>query len=210
MKTKAMVWLFVAAAIGAAPSVGQDMAGRKARLAAELELAKTPHVYLVIATEAREISLRVRGMTLKTWVAADLRAWGRPAGVTSLKLAKRTGWSAQDRINLTPGIKPEAKKDDKPQDIGADVLELEDMPVRYAFLMENGLKIVIKPKPKGILGKTGGAFAGIGQVFGRSAKAIWSAIRGREFSELRILFKAGKDAQSIFWSTPEGTSILFY
>ncbi len=209
MKNKAIVGLFVAAAIGAASSPGQDLARRKARLEAELQLAKTSHVYLVIDTETREISLRVRGMALKTWVAADMRAWGRPAGVTSLKLVKRTGWSAQDRINLTPGIKPEEKKDDKPKDIGADVLELEDMPTRYAFHMENGLKIVVKQRPKGILGKTGGAFAGMGQAFGRSVKVLWSAIRGREFSEMRILFKDGKDAQALFWSTPEGTSILF-
>jgi hypothetical protein len=210
MKTKAIVWLSVAAIIGAVPLGGQDMARRKARLEAELDLAKTSQVYLVVDTEAREISLRVRGMVLKAWAANDLRAWGRPVGIRSLKLVKRTGWSAQDRINITPGIKPEEKPGGKSKDIGADVLELEDMPTRYSFLMEDGLRIVVKPKPKGILGKAGSVFAGIGRTFGRSAKAIWRALRGQEFSEVRIVFKEAKNAQAMFWSTPEGTRILFY
>jgi hypothetical protein len=209
MKIKAIVWLSVAAVIGAAPAAGQDMARRKARLEAELELAKTSHVYLVVDTEARKISLRIRGMALKTWAAADVRAWGRPVGVRSLKLVKRTGWSAQDRINLTPGIKPEDKPGDKPKDIGADVLELEDMPARYAFFMEEGLRIVVRPKPKGILGRTGSVFAGIGRAFGRSAKAVWSAVRRKEFSEIWIVFNEGKDAQAMFWATPEGTIVIF-
>lgn len=209
MKAKTIACVILAAGLAAAPAAGQDTARRKARLEAEIELAKTPNVYLVVDSEAREVSLRIRGMALKTWSVASLRSWGRPVGVRSLKLVKRTGWSAEDRVNLTPGVKPEEKEDGKPKDIGDDVLELEDMPFRYAFLMEEGVRIVVRPKPRGLLGKMGGVAAGLGRLIGRSAQTIWAAVKGREFSEIKLVFVNQEDAQAMFWSTPEGTKILF-
>lgn len=209
MKARTFVCVLLVLALEAAPAAGQDPARRKARLEAELELAKTPNVYLVVDSEAHEVSLRIRGLALKTWATVSLRSWGRPVGIRSLKIVKRTGWSAEDRVNLTPGVKPEEKEGGKPKDIGDDVLELEDMPVRYAFLMEEGIRIRVKPKPRGLLGKAGSIAAGFGQLIGRSVKSLWAAMRGSQFSEIRLVFVNQDDAKAMFWSAPEGTYILF-
>jgi hypothetical protein len=200
-------------AILADPAVvsGQDLTRRKMRLEAESELARTPAIYLVVDTEAKELSLRGRGLTLKSWKASQMKLWGRPVGIGSLKVVKRSGWSAQDRVNLTPGLKPDEKTDaKKPKDVGDDVLEISDMPSRYQFVLERDIRISIRPRPRGLINKAAYGVAGLGRGIGRAAGIIWSALRSREFSEIRIIVSEAVDAQGIFWSVPEGTKILFY
>lgn len=208
-----LVFVGLAGAILAGPAgvSGQDLTRRKMRLEAESELTRTPAVYLVVDTEAKELSLRARGLTLKSWQASQMKLWGRPVGIGSLKVVKRSGWSAQDRVNLTPGIKPDEKADEKkPKDIGDDVLEISDMPSHYQFLLERDIRIIIRPRPRGLIGKAAYGIAGLGRGIGRASRILWSAIRGREFSEIRIVVAKAIDAQEIFWSVPEGTKILFY
>jgi hypothetical protein len=211
MSRKMLAGILAAGAIWASTTIGQDLNRRNSRLEEEIRLAKKPSVYLAVDAEAKVISLKMRGMILKSWDAVAIRSWGRPVGLRTVKVLRRSGWSAQDRVNMTPGKKKEEKADSKtPKDIGDDVLEIEDMPAKFLFQMENGARLAIRPRPRGILGRSAYAVGGVGRSLGRSARLIWSAIRGREFSEMRIILKGPKDAQSIFWAVPEGTMILFY
>jgi hypothetical protein len=203
-------FLILAASMGSLGSQGQDLSRQKRRLEAEAELAKAPAVYLVVDSGAREISLRARGLTLKSWKAKSIRSWGRPVGIGSLKVVKRTGWSAQDRVNLTPGLKPEESKDDKkPRDIGDDVLEIGDMPARYQFALEGDVELAIRPKPRGFFGQAAARIGSIGGAFGRSLQIVGRALRGRSFSRIRVIVPDPTAAQGLFWSVPEGTKVLF-
>ncbi len=173
-------------------------------------MAKAPAVYLVVDSGAGTVSLKMRGMALKTWTAARMTSWGRPVGTAALKVERRSGWSAQDRINLTPGKKREEKAGaKKPKDIGDDVLELDDMPVRFRFTLEKGARLTVRAKPAGFVGRAAYAVAGLGRSLGRSMRLIGAAVSRRSLSEMRIILDNPKDAQAIFWAVPENTIILF-
>jgi len=140
-----------------------------------------------------------------------MNSWGRPIGIAAFNIAQRSGWSAQDRVNVTPGKKKEPKADaPKPKDIGDDVLELVDMPTKYRFILGNGVRLTIRPRPRGIFGRLGYAIGGLGRSAGRSVRLIGAAASGKGFSEMRIIVRDPKDAQAIFWAAPEQTAILFY
>lgn len=176
----------------------------------EIKLAKTPAVYLVVDAGAATVSLKMRGMVLKTWPAVRMKSWGRPVGAAALKVERRSGWSAQDRINLTPGKKKEEKaKAKKPKDIGDDVLELNDMPIKFSFRLEKGARLAVRSKPAGLVGRGAYAIAGLGRSLGRAIRLIHAALSRRSISEMRIIVGNPKDAQEIFWAVPENTAILF-
>ncbi|MDD8026958.1 MAG: hypothetical protein PHI34_10605 [Acidobacteriota bacterium] len=211
MKKAAIAGILAAAAALAVAANGQDWDGKAKRLEEEFRLAKTSSVYLVVDAGAKTVSLRIRGLTLKTWPVSNIRSWGRPIGIKSLKVEKRTGWSAEDRVNLTPGRKPEKKrKDKKPKDIGDDVLEIDDMPAKYGFILETNARLDIRPRAKGLFNRSAYALGGLGRSIGRSVRLIWSVIKKREFSNIQVTVPTKKTAQEIFWAVPEGTGILFF
>jgi hypothetical protein len=211
MKKTAMAGILAVAAALAVAANGQDRSRTAKRLEEEFRLAKTSAVYLVVDAGAKTVSLRIRGLTLKTWPVSKIRSWGRPVGIKSLKVEKRTGWSAEDRVNLTPGKKPEKKRrGKKTKDIGDDVLEIDDMPAKYGFLLETNTRLDIRPQAKGLLNRSVYALGGLGRSIGRSARLIWSVIKKREFSYIQVTVPAAKSAQEIFWAVPEGTGILFF
>jgi hypothetical protein len=211
MRARSLALALAAGAVLAHGVAGQDLGRRGRALEEEIRLAKTPAVYMVVDSGAGTISLKMKGMALKTWTAARMTSWGRPVGTAALKVERRSGWSAQDRINLTPGKKKEekagAKK--KPKDIGDDVLELDDMPVRFRFTLEKGARLTVRAKPAGIVGRAAYAVAGLGRSLGRSMRLIGAAVSRRSLSEMRIILDNPKDAQEIFWAVPENTIILF-
>jgi hypothetical protein len=199
--------LLLLAAAGLAQ--GRDALIEKNRLlGAELELAKSPSVYLYINTGARTAELRIRGMSLKKWELAGVRMWGRRLCIETVKLKKITGWTAQERINLTPGKEPE--KDDKPRDIGDDVLEITDMPSRYSFIMDGEVKISIQPRASGFFGRVGSAWTGLFRSISLPLKTLWNFIRKKKFTVILIKTETKKDAQEIFWSIPEASKILIH
>lgn len=210
MRARSIAALLAAGAIMVLAAEGQDIERRRRALEEEIKLAKTSAVYLVVDAGAATVSLKTRGMTLKTWPAIRMKSWGRPVGTAALKVERRSGWSAQDRINLTPGKKPEAKAGSKkPKDIGDDVLELNDMPVKFRFMLESGARMTVRAKPQGFLGGGFYAVAGLGRSLERAVRLIGAAVSGRGMSEMRIIVRDAKDAQAIFWAVPENTNILF-
>lgn len=193
----------------ATSGLAQDKAawiGSNRRLEAELALAKSPAVYLLVQTEARTAELRIRGMSLKKWKLARLRIWGSPPRIEPLKVIHRTGWTAEERINFTPG--KEIKKENKSKNIGDDVLEIEDMPSRYSFLMENKVRINIRPRASGIFGRVGSVGTGLFRSISMPLKSLWMFVLDKEFTSIFIKTETKKDAQEIFWSIPEGSKII--
>ncbi len=174
-------------------------------LETEIELAKNKQAYLILDAGNNTAEIRIKGLVLKKWDLAKIGVWGKPPGVRTVKLVRRTGWSAMDRTVL----KAEARDDEaaETKDIGDELLELEDMPSRYGFQLEEEIAISVRPASKGIFLALRNLAGNIGRGIGLPLKTLWSSIRKKSFTKITVVTKSKNEAKAIFWSCPEGTPV---
>ncbi len=185
---------------------GASAEDRIKALETEIALAKNRQAYLVLDAGTKTAEIRIRGLVLKKWDLEKIGLWGKPPGVRAVKLVRRTGWSAMDRTVLKAEAGGEETTETK--DIGEELLELEDMPGRYGFQLEEGIRISVRPASQGIFLALSNLAGSIGKSIGWPLKTLWFTIKRKPFTNVFVVTKHKNEAKAIFWSCPEGTLVL--
>jgi hypothetical protein len=181
------------------------------RLENELSLARKPVSYMVIDLESKTVTLRSRGMILKTWGVYKFKTWGKPIPDQAVKLVKKTALSNPKRANITPGQEETRKKTDEKKDtFDIGTLELKDMPVHYNLVFEGNVRILVRPRTKRFWPALLNIEKSVSWLTYLPFKTVWSSLRGKSFTQIELVIGSEKDAQGIYWSFLDGHGTLIY
>lgn len=171
----------------------------------ELQLARTPALYFVIALESGTIALKSRGMTLREWKIVGLQTWGDPPRPVALTLQKKSALFPPKRTKIKPAANEEEAAAFEP-----DALELKDMPSRFSLFLSDGMRIYVR-------GRTSGFFPRLGAIGHFFSWYVWAPMsnlffeaRKKPFAALDIKLAGKEDAQALYWAFPDGIKGLVY
>jgi hypothetical protein len=179
-----------------------DLLENKLLLEAELTLAKTSGIYVIVDLRKERIELKARGMVLREWLIESRRFLGHPVPLKALLLQKKSALFPPKRQDIKPG----QSKDNK--DYKPDILEVDDMPAGYALYMEEGVRLYIKSRSPGFFSTL--------LNFGRSLKwhtvppilIVWYSLSGKSFTAVDIVLADSRESRSLYWTFTEGTPCL--
>jgi hypothetical protein len=182
-------------------------------LESELSIARAGGSYMVLDIPGKTISLKARGMVLKSWDIESSRVWGRRIPMKTLKLKLKSALKPPQRANITPGKEQDAPpkeaspaKTSSEPDLG--ILELKDMPVHYDLVFEDEIRVSVKPRGQ----KFGTRLTNLGKALGRAIglpiKTFFRAVRKRPFTEISISLKSENDAREIYWAFLDGHNTI--
>lgn len=199
----------------AASSGGHEVAGwvRDARvLEAELRLARTEKIYLVL--DARDATLRVKaaGLTLKTLPITRWTSWGTPVALTPRTLVRRSALIEPQRPRIAPEAANRPTEDtgvlDSPRaGTDLDALELKDMPARFRLALDQGVHIAVRPEPEGFFSRWWERAYYAGWYLTRPLPTVWNSMLGRPYTALYLRI-AAQDARALYWACRDGTEFL--
>jgi hypothetical protein len=218
MKTTAKIAVIILTGlVWAVPAASQDKGGlvkKQNSLNSEYSLAKDSNFYFVLDFLGRKLELRVRGMVLRSWSFQSMRFWGRPELSGNVELVRKTALRAPERIVIKPGGNaekvegapaPVAKPTGTdPAEFNLEALELKDMPKKFRFDFDNGLRILVKTKKAASGGPVGSMREAWGWYVDLPLRNLFGAPAGTGLSELELTFDNDKDAQSIYWHFFDG------
>jgi hypothetical protein len=175
----------------------QSLRDENLRLKAELQLAKTGKLYLVVDLRASVILIKGGGTTIWRLPVSRSQIRGEtPSPQVRLLAAKKSLFAPRRPVVRIVGSEegkgPEA-------DFASTVLELDDMPVNYRLLLDDGTSLIIEPEQVSWRGRLGLLWS---QAWGWLRRTLhllrpWSPAAER--SEV-VLTLAGPDAQRLYWS----------
>jgi hypothetical protein len=202
--------VLLAAGLGAYAQDTAKAAERVKTLEAEVALAKNPASYMVVDLGSKKISLKARGFVLKSWDIRRSRIWGKPVPVKDLKVAGRVALSKVQRKNITPGKeeppaggKPAAKSAGDP-----DVLELKDMPVHYALLFGDDIRLTVRPHTSRFWPAVVNVAKEVSWFAYLPLKTLWLSMKRRTFTEIEIVMPTETEAKSLYWAFLEGMGTI--
>ena len=176
-------------------------------LEAELNLAKKPNIYFVFDLEKKMVEIKVRGTTLREFPIEGVRLWGSPPVVSYSKLIKKTALLKPKRKEIKP--KKEKDSDEEQDTFQIEALELKDMPSSYKLLFDNGMRLLVSPKPEGFFGWIAHALRTTLWYVVRPLESAINMLLKRPFYALRIEVSKD-DARRIYWAFPEGNEAILY
>ncbi len=205
----------LAGAMGAAKVDRVALAKKQDVLNAEYNLAKEAKFYFVFDVEGRKIELRVRGVALQTWPIESMRFWGRPEFSGNVDLVKKTTLKTPERIVIKPGDTETSIKVPTPKpgtsvltataaDYDLEALELRNMPTRFSLDLSNGLHISVRARTGGSPGLGARLKDAWRWYVTLPLENLFGRRKGKELSELELVFADGKDPQSIYWHLFDG------
>jgi hypothetical protein len=204
-KASSFALLLVAACLSFGQAVDKDKLIRSQQeITAEGDLAKEPHFYFVLDVREKMLELRVRGMALRSWKLQEMRFWGKPAFSKTVQLVRKSTLKPPRRNVIKPGEAAVAAKD--PTKFELEALELKDMPKSFSLEFDNGLRVSVKARERGLKSLLEG-FSWYGLL---PVKSFFSARNGKPVSELELNFANEKDAQAIYWIFFDGIKGLVY
>ena len=180
-----------------------DILENKSLLEAELILANSSGLYVIVDLRNEKIELKARGLVLREWLIISRRFFGYPIPLKALLLQKKNALFPPKRQDIKPG----QNKDNK--DYKPDILEIDDMPSGYALYIEGGVRLYIKPNSTSL-------FSAL-LNFGRSLKwytappllTVWNSFSGQSFTAVDIVLMDSRESRSLYWTFMEGTPCLF-
>lgn len=206
MKNAARWILVLLTAVAGAFGQEQDKAAlvrTQQELAAESDLAKEPRFYFILDVRRKNLELRVKGMTLRSWKMRSMRFWGKPAFSKTVQLVRRSTLNPPQRNVIKPGEAATAKD---PANFELEALELKDMPRSFSLEFDNGLHVSVRAENSGLRGLAE-EFAWYGVL---PVRNFFRSRNGKPMSELELKFENEKDAQAIYWIFFEGIKGLVY
>jgi hypothetical protein len=176
-------------------------------LKAEVQLAKLPKIYVIFDLAAKNIAIKARGILLKELPVESYSRWGTPVPPRSLRLLSKTALVKPERKEIIP--KAEGTEDT--EDISEPVaLQLEDMPLRYELILDQGIQISVKPRSTGVISTLFNLVASLkSYLMTRPLRTLWNALRGKSFTEI-VLVMDENDARSLYWSFQEGFQCIIW
>ncbi len=198
-----------------ASSAGDDMAGwvRNARaLEAELRLASKEKIYLVLDARDATVRIKAAGLTLKTLPITRWTPWGDPVAPAPRTLVRRSALIEPKRPRITPEVAQQSNDDAgvlaSPQaGTGLDVLELKDMPARFRLILDQGIRIAVRPEPEGFFSWCWGQADYAGWYLTRPLLTVWNYMLGRPYTALYLRI-AAQDARALYWACRDGAEFL--
>lgn len=206
----AFLWGFAAAVlIGGTPgySHGQDaakLAKLNRVLESEVALAGHPASYMIIDLENKAVLLKARGLVLKKWAIKSSRSWGKPVAVKEYDLLGKSALSQPKRKNITPGKEDPRKAKEKKDPNELDVLEIKDMPVHFALLFGDDIRISFRPTTSRFWPSIMNFGKNISWLTYLPLKTLWMSLKRRSFTEIEVVMQDEKEAQGVYWSFLEG------
>jgi len=178
---------------------GQETSpGRENRiLKQELELARSPALYFILDFRAEKIELKSRGMTLREWKIEKIRRWGKLPSPGAVTLDRKSTLFPPKRAKIKPGAEEEGSFE-------LDALELKDMPSSFAFFLEGGIRIYVRPSPRGFFAKIAGAGGFLVWNLWIPLKNLVFEIRKKPFGAFDFVLRDREEAQSLYWAFPQG------
>lgn len=172
-------------------------------LEAELELAKRGDTYIILDLSKEKIFLKNRGILLKEFDISKTRYWAEKGlSIESVRLFRKKALFLPARKEIEPlkneeGVDPAGKM---------EFLEPDNMPYRYTLSFENGVSISIRNQTEGAVQFIGAIYS-IAKHIRHSFMAVWNHLQRKTLTIIDIAMSR-EDAQALFWSLQEGTSIL--
>lgn len=167
-------------------------------LKAELQLAKSSQIYFIFDLGAKKITIKARGILLKELPVETYSQWGIPVQPKPLPLLGKTAMVKPERKE----IKPKAEGSESAPE--PEVLQLEDMPVRYQLKFDDGIRISLKPRSTGMISTLFNLVASLkSYLITRPLGTLWNGLCRQSFTEI-VLVLDDNDVRSLYWSFQEG------
>jgi hypothetical protein len=206
-RTLIVIALTLAGAVSPAAPRGQETPGAAPEnrvMEEEWGLAKTPDFYFMMNLAARTIDLKARGFVLRRWTPDRIRFWGMPVAFKTLSLARKTALTPPQRRVIKPG-EPETVST-KPGQFELEALEVKDMPPAYTLELEDGTRISIAPRAKGLFG----VWKDIKWYVGLPLKTLKLGRKKKTMTFIEFGFEDPKEGQAMYWGLTEGLKGLVW
>jgi hypothetical protein len=118
--------------------------------------------------------------------------------VIALTLARKTALTAPQRRVIKPG-EPETVSI-KPGEFELEALEVKDMPPAYTLELENGTKISVVARAKGL----SGVWRDLKWYVGLPLKTLKLRGQRRTMTLIEMSFENPKEGQAMYWALTEG------
>ena len=176
-------------------------------LKAELQLAKSSKLYIIFDLPAKKITIKAKGVLLKELPVESYTLWGTPVRPNPLPLLRKTALVKPERKEIIPKTEDteDAENASEPE-----VLQLEDMPLRYELKFDDGIEISVKPKSTGVISTLFNLIASLkSYLITRPLGTLWNGLRRQNFTEI-VLVLNENDARSLYWSFQEGFQCIIW
>ncbi|MCX5914318.1 MAG: hypothetical protein NTV04_20590 [Deltaproteobacteria bacterium] len=142
--------------------------------------------------------MKAKGILLKELPVESYSQWGTPVRLKPLPLLGKTALVKPERKEIKP------KADGEENASEPEVLQLEDMPVRYQLKFDDGIQISVKPKSTGMVSTLFNLAASLKScLITRPMGILWNGLRRQSFTEIVVALNEN-DARSLYWSFQEG------
>ena len=168
----------------------------------EWSLAQKSNLYVVVQLKEKTIQIKAKGIALREFPIHHIDLWGNNVPDKALALVKKGALVKPSRKTVRPGDMKES------EDFTLDVLELDDMPIRYTLVLDNRVLISIRPS-EGVTSKFGNTLSSLEDFLVRPAVTFWYAVRGKQYTALDLGLEK-QDAKALYWSFTEGAKCIVY
>jgi hypothetical protein len=168
----------------------------------EWSLAQKSNLYVVFHLKEKTIQIKAKGVSLQEFPIHHIDLWGNNVPDKALALVKKSALVKPSRKTVRPGDMKES------EDFTLDVLELDDMPIRYTLVLDNRVFISIRPS-EGVTSKFGNTLLSLEDFLVRPAVTFWYAVRGKQYTALDLGLEK-QDAKALYWSFTEGAKCIVY
>ncbi|WP_157471866.1 hypothetical protein [Desulfuromonas sp. DDH964] len=171
----------------------------------ELRLAGENPLYFVFDLPQQTVSFRAKGLSV---VFLPVAGWGRWGPRTADRIAILTGkesLSAPQRTRIR--VAPVAETPALTEAGNLDALELDDMPLRYRLILDDGTVIRVIPVQTGIFARILAGMRWLAWYLSRPLISDWNFLRGKTYTEL-VLALQPDDARLLYWSFTAGGRCL--
>lgn len=202
------ILLMILALFSSAKGVSASEIGRLIRenrfLKSEVQLARTPTIYVLFDLVQKKIQIKAKGILLREFPVEKFNLSGAPLLPRPLTLQNKGALLKPRRVR----IKPKKNAEETLRDIPA--FEVKDMPVRYRFDFDDGTRLYVRPKPEGGISALLNVMANL-KSYGWTVPAgtIRKVLQQKTYTELSI-YLSPEDARSLYWGMPEGSQGLIH
>ncbi|MBU0482205.1 MAG: hypothetical protein KKG47_14005 [Proteobacteria bacterium] len=183
-----------------------DLRDENLRLKAELKLARTDKLYLLIDLRSSVILIKAGGSTIRRLPISRSVVHGEPERAKVRRLVAKKSFFAVRRP-MVPIVGP----DQESALVGTtlpEILELTEMPDNYRLLLDDGTSLVIEPATVDWRGRAGLVWSGGVGILRRTLRHLWPWTPAAKNGEI-VLGLTGSDARQLYWSFDLGTPCLF-
>jgi hypothetical protein len=163
-------------------------------LQAELSLANSSGLYMILDIEGRKIDLKAKGVVLRTWKIDKIRLWGDPVQSVPVTLLKKSALFPPKREDIKPG------EIDEETTFELEALELNDMPSSYTLSIEQNISMYIGPQSKGWTSFLKNIGRSLRWYFYPPIKTVWTKVKKQSVTLLEVTLANKEESQAFYWA----------